>query len=74
MRPRKTNGNAAQTVRDRNKVLGERLKLIKQRYHDLILRPRSQLISGLMCDAEEYDELEEAAELDVVGNYALMDE
>jgi hypothetical protein len=63
--------STAAVVDDRRRLLEERLKVIKQRYHDLIVRPRNQLMSGLITEEDEVEEFEERAELQVLEGYGL---
>ena len=66
--PRKKRNSGSEAVQDKNKVLNERLRLIKQRHQELILKPRRRLLRDLFegdafADYEEPVELEELEEV-----------
>ena len=70
MASRKRNGVAEQ-VRDKERMLDLRLRLIKKRYEELIVRPRNGLLRG-MLDEDGFDELDEREEeLQVLDCYGL---
>ena len=70
MAPRKRNGVAEQ-VRDKDRMLDLRLRLIKKRYEELIIKPRNGLLRG-MLDEDGFDELDEPEEeLQVLDCYGL---
>ena len=64
---KKRNAISSELVQDKNKTLTERLRLIKKRHQELILKPRSRLLRDLFegdgfADYEEPVELEELEE------------
>ena len=61
----------AELPADREKMLGKRLRLIKQRHRKLILRPRDSLLRNLMDDEDCFDESEDCKELQVLETYGL---
>ena len=58
-------------VRDKEQMLDLRLRLIKKRYEELIIRPRNGLMRGLL-DEDGFDELDEREEeMQVLECYGL---
>jgi hypothetical protein len=65
------NGGVAEQVREKERMLDLRLRLIKKRYEELIIKPRNGLMRGLL-DEDGFDELDEREEeLQVLDCYGL---
>ena len=55
-------------------VLESRLSLIKKRHRELILRPREEMLQGLLDDEDPFNSLEETEELQFLGEVELQAE
>ncbi len=58
---------------DRSAMLRERLRLIKRRHQELILKPRDGLLNAGACDDDAFDDLEHAEEMQLLDSYGLGD-
>jgi len=61
-----------QAPQKRRQVLEDRLRLIKQRHRELILRPREELLHGFLDeDDDPFRALDESEELQLLESYGL---
>ena len=63
--------NSTDSARDRARLHRQRLKLIKQRHRELILKPRDGLIASLLEDEGPFHDFDEQEELSLVESYEL---
>ena len=70
MAARKRSGAAA--AGRQHDVLESRLSLIKKRHRELILRPREEMLQDLLEDEDPFTSLEEADELQFIGELELQ--
>jgi len=66
MAARKRSGTAVAAGR-KHDILENRLSLIKKRHRELILRPREEMLQGLLEDEDPFTSLEETDELQFLG-------
>lgn len=71
MAARKRSGAAVAAGR-KHDVLESRLSLIKKRHRELILRPREEMLHGLLDDEDPFTSLEETDELQFLGAMELQ--
>ena len=70
-RPRKS--STTDSALDRSAMLRERLRLIKKRHQELILKPRDGLLNGYADEEEGIEEFEDAEEMQLLESFDFGD-
>jgi hypothetical protein len=67
--PRRKKQSTTDCALDRSALLVERLRLIKTRHQELILRPRDGLMNQCASEDDGFEDFEEAEELQLLESY-----